>query len=721
MKSISQFIKGFLIVLGLALVLGHTPAVFAQDDDLANLGGQSAEQLLGDEALSEESLAESDARIDAELENELGQMSLEEEDYVGYDQAIGYIKPAPGPQEAKNSESIIRDVAETASKVHRFFAPLINFFSFQIGNFLGNDYVYHGAMGDMLHKVWVISRNLVNIAFVFLLLWIAIKEIFFVGKETELKRLITFTLLLIAVNFSWLATKVVLDAANVVTQVVFAIPSGLGNAVDTSKFEQCQVNTLSSRPIKGACMPSAYVYPADSGTNRVLYWLDTEEKEDDCSKALKAYGEEGSTDGAYNQDGTINENASEDNKKFQRKASICMEQMNFFKYDRNLSVVYLTYGMARIQNLTTSTVSGSDGIQLSVGVLMSLVIQVAYSVGLAALFFALILRMAMLWLLVAFSPFLILTIWFNEKMPQEISSYFSIAAFMNWAFIPAKVGAIFSVSFIMISAGQAAGSVKTTIVDKVLSESGFVHKMLEPQSIFMGQDGLQTFIWLLMSLVILWIGVFTVLSKTGIAGFDNIMSQVKEGGKKVAIKAATAPYWAGYLPLGEGGTKTSVKQLVQAVNPLAALDRKYEEAGGKAVGTRNLALRAKDVDFGKIEGIFNTKAGQFHKSDANQIAGMYQFRNIEHMLKEDDQALLEAFRKSKGYRPGSDFDQKLLNALKTFKEKGAAPTPQRPRPATPGGVPEATEGGEGQTPGGNSPEGTPRTAGGGTTSGGASR
>src|SRR5690606_24640685 len=126
----------------------------------------------------------------------------------------------------------IQELADKMTIFHQFFSPLINFFSTQIGNFLGNEHLFSGAMGEMLKNLWVISRNLVNIFFVGALLWIAIKAIGgdFFGEETDLKKeLLKIAVFLVLVNFSWLGTKVILDAANVTTTIAFSLPTGVSN------------------------------------------------------------------------------------------------------------------------------------------------------------------------------------------------------------------------------------------------------------------------------------------------------------------------------------------------------------------------------------------------------------------------------------------------------------------------------------------------------------
>lgn len=620
MKRLKKFTKGMLIAVMLAMTLSLASNVLHQGSSLTAVPTAYAQE--GDEPAEEKT----------------------------FDDHRSNLPESKGPQNQQNSEEIVSKVANLASWTHRLFAPMINFFAYQIGNFLGHDYVFGGAMGDMLQKIWVISRNIVNIAFVFLLLWMALKEIFFIGQESDLKKnLIKFVLLLVAVNFSWLGTKLVLDAASVATHVVFAIPSGISNPPE---YGQCTVNDPQD-PITGSCYPTAIIAPTDAGESNPLYWEDTEGEDDHCSKVIEAY------DDAYNEDGTRNESASEENKKFQGRTSICVENLNLLSYDQNTAVIYLTYGMARIQNLVNAT-AGNDPVQLSVGVLMSLIIQLAYTTALLALFIALIIRMAMLWFFVGFSPFLVLVIWFSGAEDKDFGEFkFGIKEFVNWAFVPAKVGAVFAVSFIMISAGQAVGNVKTTLFDNASSKSGFVFRILEPQSLFMGIDGLQNFIWLLMSLVVLWLGVFAVLSKMSIV--NKVTDRISDYGKSVGKLVATSPYWAPVLPLGKGGEKTSVRDVVKGVDLRGKLE---SYAGIQQVSSEARELNAKAGTARAREAVTGslTKigSGSFSTSDANRLALAHGFKDLHNMMRMERDVLKKAFTKS-GISEG-DAD-KLYDAL----------------------------------------------------------
>jgi len=564
MKRFNTFIKGTLVAIMLSMILGLTSNynAYAQNDS-------GVDDII---AAGEQSDLDGPNPLTANPENSF-EFNL---------RGLTKIKATP----ASTSREIVDDVAKMATKVHRLFAPWINYFAFQIGNFLGNDYVFEGAMGDMLHRIWVISRNLVNIIFVFLLLLLALKTIFGVkesGYDDLKKSLAKFVILLIFVNFSWLATKVVLDAASVVTHIVFAIPSGISGNTDSKgkiSLPPCKVDTLGikNKPLTGACSPTAIFAPTDAGTTKVSYW-----EAKDCKKVEEAYNN------AY-KDGKQNPNAEKENRVLWKRTSMCMENMNFFKYDKNTAVIYLTYGMARIQNLVNAT-SGDDAIQLSVGVIMSLIMQAAYAIALTALFLALVVRMLVLWLFVGFSPFLILVMYFNEDMfgnDERVGVSIGWKEFTKWAFVPAAVGGIFAVSFIMISAGQSLGDV---VINNVANKSGVTHIDFNGESLFMGLESMQSFVWMLMSIAVLWMGVFAVLGKMSIIGgmADYVSSQTKDKARLIAKLPLIAPI----LPTKNGSSSVGgMLNKLDFTNTLRKWDSN-NRAGTGDIGT--LARNAKKI------------------------------------------------------------------------------------------------------------------------------
>lgn len=94
--------------------------------------------------------------------------------------------------------------------------------------FMDNRFIYDPVVIDDLHNVWLMFRNIVNILFVFLLIVVALKNLFMWKKLEDLWKIVwKIVIALVLVNFSWFAIKVVVDFGSVMTNVVFRLPFDL--------------------------------------------------------------------------------------------------------------------------------------------------------------------------------------------------------------------------------------------------------------------------------------------------------------------------------------------------------------------------------------------------------------------------------------------------------------------------------------------------------------
>ena len=83
------------------------------------------------------------------------------------------------------------------------------------------------SMGMTLLKIWQISRNITNILLAFLLIIGAIMTVVFAEGGYVQKYAVKFVLAVLLVNFSWFFPRVVLDLANILTATVYSLPSAI--------------------------------------------------------------------------------------------------------------------------------------------------------------------------------------------------------------------------------------------------------------------------------------------------------------------------------------------------------------------------------------------------------------------------------------------------------------------------------------------------------------
>ncbi len=93
---------------------------------------------------------------------------------------------------------------------------------------------------DFLNTGWTLARDIANMAFIFILLYIAIKVMLNANDRTTASMLVGVVLVALLVNFSFFFTRVVIDAGNLLSvQFYNAIPSGgatIGTTAANSSF-----------------------------------------------------------------------------------------------------------------------------------------------------------------------------------------------------------------------------------------------------------------------------------------------------------------------------------------------------------------------------------------------------------------------------------------------------------------------------------------------------
>lgn len=271
-----------------------------------------------------------------------------------------------------------------------------------IGSLLDNDLIFGGAMGERLLSIWVQIRNLVNVVFVLILLAIAIYNVMGLGEEGGTLPLAfktvmpKFVLALIAVNFSFLGAKVVLDFTNVITGAVFALPANISGNSDKMQgdFKNMICGTKSNEvPMKPL-------------------W---------CDK------------------GELNDRA-----------------INFFsRLDRNNITLAYAVQFGRAPNLKFIKDGLKDISQLGFNIIFNTVLYVVYSLSFIALLLVLLFRTVALWIGVVLSPLLALTIVLPNLKELAGSGGELKDQFVKNAIAPIKIGLVLSIGYIMLEGFSA--------------------------------------------------------------------------------------------------------------------------------------------------------------------------------------------------------------------------------------------------------------------------
>ena len=172
---------------------------------------------------------------------------------------IGVVGPAmlaaPAPafantqttqDEAPNQGSALDSLAEIFTFALNVFTPLTALQVGMIGWLMSNEFILGNTsqnsddftMSKLLQHMWMTVRNLVNYTLVLVLLAIAAWSVFGSfqegGEFSPVRTLGKVAIGAVAVNFTWFAGIVVLDASQIAANIVFGLPKEVVNAIDQS-------------------------------------------------------------------------------------------------------------------------------------------------------------------------------------------------------------------------------------------------------------------------------------------------------------------------------------------------------------------------------------------------------------------------------------------------------------------------------------------------------
>lgn len=372
-----------------------------------------------------------------------------------------------------------------------------------------------GSLMEVLNLIWRLSRDLMNVAFAVGLIGAAIYTVVTANKEFVSAHLKTFVLAVVLVNFSWFIPRVALDIANVATATIYSIPTALVNPAakctyTSMKKEGCIEDGAAAAGGKLTCKCKAVAdFMPFPGTKK--------------AEELKAK-----------------------DKTWQCYWAYCIR---FVELDPATSTAHggilngLIVNHARLPQLAVITRTDVDDdiadlLMFILRELIVIVIHIAILFPLAALLLALVIRIPILWLTMAFMPFYFLS-W---VIPDEVPGFGTVKEkakviwdwFLKAAFLPAAVAIPLSIGFIMANAGSR------------LEIAGLKDI---PFNLIDGMGDFAQLLWVIMVLGILWSGTFMVLElMTADMPGGNFINTIKQTGEQAGKFAAELPLSAVPLP-----------------------------------------------------------------------------------------------------------------------------------------------------------------------------
>ncbi len=406
------------------------------------------------------------------------------------------------------------------------FLNLMTWFVFSFLIFLMDPrFIFEEGIMNILNEIWQLSRNLMNVVFAVALIGAAVYTVVTANKEFVSSHLKTFILAVVLVNFSWFIPRVVIDIANVATATVYSIPTAMVAPGSECRYISTNIN---------GCLE-----PNPAGENFSC-----------ACKAVADFRLMPEPDEVNRLDGQNG---------WECPLAFCVR---YIKLDANTSTKHgavlngLVVNHARLSQLgiITRVQQNNDIADLLLFILREMVVvvlHIAILFPLAALLVALVIRIPVLWLTMAFMPFYFLSWVVPDEGPfgQLKSKAKTIwDMFLKAALLPAAVAVPLSVGFIMANAGsriQPAGL------------EGITFNLID------GVGSFGQLLWVLMVMAVLWTATFEVLAiMTADMPGAGAINTIRETGVQAGKFAAEAPLSNIPFPVGGGKNLLNAAQML---------------------------------------------------------------------------------------------------------------------------------------------------------------
>ncbi|MBI3331526.1 hypothetical protein HYZ99_01035 [Candidatus Peregrinibacteria bacterium] len=393
-----------------------------------------------------------------------------------------------------------------------------------------------GALLGMLHEIWQLMRDLVNVIFAVLLIVGAIITIVKANMETVKQYRVKFILAVVLVNFSWFVPRVIIDVSQILTYTIYQIPNGLVNPA-TGATLACQVPVTNAAGVT-ANQPCKIVSNAKflDDTKDIVNGTNTKDNSQGWKcplPGLVCYQEQNYNAFAGTSKGTIN---------------------GLIVNHARLSILAQANSPAAAGAADPNKSEVRELLTFLMRLILVLVIHIALFFPMLALVIALFIRIPILWVTMAFMPLAFLGFVIGDKMGEMDTMKKIWSRFLGAAFLPALAAIPLAIGFVMVNAGAT-----------IPAPLGIAGKSIPLLS---GVKDIWQLLWMFIAIFIMWTELFPILKKDELIGkFTAPIEQYGAGLGKFALKA---PLAAPILPAPGGGTeKVSPLQLLKRLDPRA--------------------------------------------------------------------------------------------------------------------------------------------------------
>jgi len=455
-----------------------------------------------------------------------------------------------------------------------------------IGGLMDNSILFGSGMEATLREIWVPIRNIVNIFFVLALVGLAIYNVLGIAEDnTALKTLLPKIIIgLIAVNFSFLGIKVFLDAINVLTTSIFALPLTLNvtqrvdiNDTEIQKKICAAVNGLSYSEV-GTKSEADVKSMIEVKMAAIL----GKELGGDASGLTVAAIEATVPDAKKPEFKTKLDNLKKNNMCEGLKIRDDKKAL-WQSFDGNNAALALAVNTGSILNFSDISIKDIEGDpeKLFISVIFSMLMFLLYAISFVALFAVLLGRLAVMWVSIALSPVLIIIMFIpsikdNLKALGEIND-----KFMTNAVAPIPIALSLTIGWIMLNAIKGTSGFS--------SASGYGAMDTGMGIPVVGLSTLQDLIASAGTLAVVWLGVFGAAEGTIAGGFTGALKGAAEGfGKFIG----TAPFR--FLPLVPISLKPG--ETAERFTPSAVLELFKDTTRKAGMGDQTLVNRINGVN-----------------------------------------------------------------------------------------------------------------------------
>ncbi|MFA5792497.1 MAG: hypothetical protein WC897_01345 [Candidatus Gracilibacteria bacterium] len=489
-----------------------------------------------------------------------------------------------------------------------------------LGDLMDTQLILGPGMEEKLMTIWIQMRNLVNIAFVLVLLFVALYNVIGLGGEGELaiKTILPRIIIgLVLVNFTLVIGKLALDGVNLGTTIAFSLPE----YTEGYSFAETREAFFTK-----VCLKS------DGKTPYTETTAATAAQKDAIPMSTRMFCQRNSTTGAYDElDPTI-------------------EMRYFQSLNKNNIGLVMAVNMGGLSSLgILKTDAINSWTTMTVSFIFSLVLHLVYAISFLVLGIVLITRIMVIWLALALSPLAV----FLYVVPQAKEWLGGGGGDITKKVVkhlisPMIIGLVMSMGFIMTSAwGTVASlSINNTKISEIMGANFLVS----------GIDDLPQLIIAMATVVIIWLGIFAAASDTYAGGITN---SIKGFGERIGEAALKAPLYLPTLTVGSRGGEPVKASMMLALNA-ADTGLRSLESGQKTVEE----LREMGEHLGTNDPIFKLfgGAGEPHPSrqsaetNAAEIASMFS-ADLPQLTAKQAETLLERLKVTVGASELSKADQ----------------------------------------------------------------